>query len=182
LAPRFSTCIKQDGKVPVWNGLTEGDLDVDSIYRLTNNQPISLLSCGRKYLPKQAYCPFNSQDTFWFEDAFALMFLPTTVEFRFTDILRGYIAQPILWAVNSHLGFLGPNTIQERNEHNLMTDFRDEIRMFDKTKEIVDCIENAIEDRTHVQSNMMLVYHALYEKGFVQKQDVELLYKWLETI
>ena len=110
-----------------------------------------------------------------------MMYLPTTVEFRFTDILRGYIAQPILWASNLHLGFTGPTTRQERNVHDLMEDFRDEMRMFSRTKEIVDCIEDAIDD-CMMHTNMISVYRALYDRGIVKVDDVNAVEKWLRDI
>lgn len=166
--------------VPVWQGLTNGDGDVDSIYRLTNGEQIEFYG-EPLFLQDGTYCPFNSQDTFWFWDAFPMMFLPTTVEFRFTDILRGYIAQPILWASNLHLGFTGPTTTSERNVHDLMADFRDEMRMFSMTKEVVDCIEDAIVD-CMMHTNLISVYRALYDKGIVKADDLTALEGWLEDL
>jgi hypothetical protein len=168
--------------VPVWGGITAGDPDLDSIYRLTNNKPIEFQTYGQMYLARECYCPFNSQDTFWFKEAFKLMLLPTTVEFRFTDILRGYIAQPILWAAGCRLGFTGVNTYQKRNEHNLMNDFRDEMRMFDKIKDIVECIENAVSDKMLIHSNLISVYKALYNEGVIKGEDIDILHAWLEDL
>jgi hypothetical protein len=168
--------------VPVWGGVTAGDPDLDSIYRLTNNKPIWFKNYGQMYLAKGCYCPFNSQDTFWFKEAFTLMLLPTTVEFRFTDILRGYITQPILWADDYHLGFTGVNTHQKRNEHNLMNDLRDELRMFGEVKNIIECIENAVSDSKPIHSNMLSVYKALHNEGVINSEDIDILYAWLEDL
>ena len=49
--------------------------------------------------------PFNTQNTLIRKELFALLYLPTYVTFRFTDILRGLVAQPIMWAAGYALGF-----------------------------------------------------------------------------
>ena len=45
------------------------------------------------WLAPGSWCPFNSQSTWWFRNAFALLYLPSLVSFRVTDIWRSLIAQ-----------------------------------------------------------------------------------------
>ena len=98
--------------IGVWQGLADGDPDVDAIYRLVSDEPV-VFDRGAKpiVLPPGTICPFNSQNTSFARDFFPLLYLPTTVSFRYTDILRGVIAQPILWSRNAKLGFVTANVV-----------------------------------------------------------------------
>ena len=44
-----------------------------------------------------------------------------------TDIWRSFVAQRIAWTNNWSVLFDEPTVWQERNEHDLMRDFRDEV-------------------------------------------------------
>ena len=70
--------------------------------------------------------------------AFALLYLPAHVTFRFTDILRGLVAQPILWAAGYQLGFTRATVVQERNPHELLEDFESESPGYLRVEKIVD--------------------------------------------
>src|ERR1700691_4694073 len=74
-----------------------------------------------------ACCPFNSQNTTWFKEAFPLLYLPYYCSFRMTDIWRSFVAQRIAWTCGWPVLFHQSTMRQERNDHNLMNDFRDEI-------------------------------------------------------
>ena len=55
------------------------------------------------------------------------MYLPSYCSFRMTDIWRSYVAQRIAWECGWSVLYHEPTVWQERNEHNLMKDFEDEI-------------------------------------------------------
>ena len=84
-------------RVGVWQGLADGDPDVDAIYRLTSNRPCVFEQRGPLVLDAGTLCPFNSQNTAYRRELFPLLYLPALVTFRFTDILRGLVAQPVMW-------------------------------------------------------------------------------------
>ena len=44
-----------------------------------------------------------------------------------TDIWRSFVAQRIAWANNWSILFHEPTVWQERNDHSLMRDFKDEV-------------------------------------------------------
>ena len=102
-------------EVGIWQGLVDNDPDVDAIYRLAVNKEVRFEDNPPVVLERGYYCPFNSQNTFWSKRTFPYLYLPATTSFRFTDILRGYIAQRLLWEQNLHLGFTGATVYQERN-------------------------------------------------------------------
>jgi hypothetical protein len=121
------TASNSTNKIGIWQGLADLDPDVDAIHRLIFNKNIEFIKRSPIVLARGTYCPFNSQNTLWQRDMLPYAYLPATVTFRFTDILRGYIAQRCLWEHNNMLGFTQATVYQERNEHDLMKDFRSEI-------------------------------------------------------
>ena len=78
-------------------------------------------------LGKGSWCPFNSQNTTWSGGAFPLLYLPSFCSIRMTDIWRSFVAQRIAWENGWHILFHGATVRQERNDHDLMRDFADEI-------------------------------------------------------
>ena len=58
-----------------------------------------------------------------------------------TDIWRSFIAQRIAWENNWHVLFHAPTVWQERNAHNLMRDFADEIPGYLHNRSIGDALE-----------------------------------------
>ena len=53
--------------------------------------------------------------------------MPVHTPPRMPDIWRGYVAMRCLWAMDKGFVFHAPEVFQERNEHDLMKDFRDEM-------------------------------------------------------
>ena len=72
--------------------------------------------------------PYNTQNTATRKELFPLLYLPAYVTFRFTDILRGLIAQPIMWLYDYHLGYSGATVTQKRNAHDYFEDFQSMLR------------------------------------------------------
>ncbi|MDP3970738.1 MAG: STELLO glycosyltransferase family protein [bacterium] len=176
--------LKQHSKltsIGAWQGLADTDPDVDAIYRLVFNDTTKFDRKKSIHLPKKCYCPFNSQNTFWQKKAFPLLYLPATVSFRFTDILRGYLAQHIMWLHGMHLGFTEATVYQERNAHNLMKDFADEVEVYQNTKPIIELLQN-IKLGKDLLKNLEIVYTALHKNGFVSNDEIKLVRAWLTDI
>ena len=77
------------------------------------------------WLGPETWCPFNSQSTWWFPVAYPLMYLPSRVSFRMTDIWRGFVAQRCLWELGKGIVFHAAEVVQRRNPHALLRDFAD---------------------------------------------------------
>ena len=131
------------------------------------------------YLPRGHFCPINSQNTFWRWEVFPYLYLPATVSFRFTDILRGYIAQGLMGQQGFHIGFTNATVYQERNPHNLMKDFTDETDGYIHIKRIVEIIEN-LELSDDLAGNMRRVYGELYKSSLVGAEELTYLNLWWE--
>ena len=112
---------------PVQQGIVNHSPDVDAVWRLVADRPLSFSSGPSVLLPRDSWCPFNSQSTWWWPPAFPLMYLPSFCSFRMTDIWRSFIAQRCLWEIADGIVFHEPEVLQERNDHDLLKDFADEV-------------------------------------------------------
>lgn len=110
--------------------LADGDPDVDAIYRMLVPENVCFARNRTYLLDEGTFCPFNSQATLWLPEAFPFLFLPVGVSDRVADILRGYIALACLWKINGTLAYSSPIVFQERNVHNLLNDFSEEVPLY----------------------------------------------------
>jgi len=165
--------------VGIWQGLADNDPDVDAIFRLTNKDNIQFNTAEPLVLQKGLISPFNSQNTLFKKNLFLLMYLPVTVSFRFTDILRGLVAQPIMWLNEYCLGFLGPTVIQERNKHNLISDLISEIPMYKYCDSIVDLVSSVISKNNTIATNLYKSYEILSKHDIVSRNELPALEAWI---
>lgn len=167
--------------VAVWQGLADGDPDVDAVYRLARLGEVNFDPAPILVLDEGLYCPFNSQNTMWKARYLTYAYLPSTVTFRFTDILRGYVAQRALWAHECRLGFIGPNVFQERNEHDLLKDLESELIMYKSIGKLISVLEGLTLTVCESQ-NLLIVYDALASAGIVQANELDILAAWLDDL
>ena len=171
-----------DATVGVWQGLADGDPDVDAIYRLTIGQECIFEQRPPLVLGRGTISPFNSQNTAFCAELFPLLYLPSTVTFRFTDILRGYVAQPVMWSAGYQLGFVGASVTQIRNPHDYMRDFESEIPCYLDVERCIDLVTANIRPELKVAENLILAYEALTDAGITQPHELTLLGLWLEEL
>ncbi len=169
-------------KVGVWQGLADEDPDVDAIYRLTNDTPCYFEEREPVVLGKGTVSPFNTQNTMIRKELFSLMYLPTYVTFRFTDILRGFVAQPIMWLYNYQLGFTNANVIQKRNPHDYMKDFISEIPMYQHCERVIELVSNSISKNDSIETNLHNAYKSLLNENIVCEKEMITLEAWLNDI
>ncbi|MEM8827723.1 MAG: STELLO glycosyltransferase family protein [Cyanobacteria bacterium P01_G01_bin.19] len=169
-------------KVGVWQGLADGDPDVDAIYRLVSNTPCFFEDRQPVVLSQGTLCPFNSQNTAFIKELFPLLYLPCFVTFRYTDILRGLIAQPIIWAAGYSLGFTKATVVQERNPHDYMKDFESEIPCFMHPYKVAEIVQDSVRDSYSVSDNLYQAYSALEKANIVTDREMKLVSLWLEDI
>lgn len=176
---RLENVSRKSAHVGVWQALADEDPDVDAIYRLTSNEACLFEEKPPYVLGKNTISPFNSQNTAIRKDLFALLYLPMFVTFRFTDILRGLVAQPIMWASGFHLGFLGATVVQKRNPHDYSKDFESEVPMYLHSERTVEIVGDAVSADSSVEDNLHKAYHALHKMGIVCDRELEALETWL---
>ncbi len=169
---------------PIQQGLANGSPDVDAVWRLVLDREIVFRDGPSIYLPRGAWCPFNSQSTWWFPPAYPLLYLPSHCSFRMTDIWRGFVAQRCLWELGGGLVFHGPEVFQDRNPHDLMRDFADEVPGYLKNREIANQLEALTlqPGAGAVTNNLTACYEALIAQGHLPSDELELVRAWLEDL
>jgi hypothetical protein len=154
-----------EGKWSIMQYVVDDDPDVDAIYRLALGRPVRFKQREHFALAPGTWCPFNSQATVWLREAFPLMFLPLGVSDRVTDILRGYIAQRVLWHLGRAVGYASPVMHQVRNQHDLLRDFADELPLYIGVSDWVRWIDGASPS-----GNAVDACHAILAKLAATKQ------------
>lgn len=168
---------------PIQQYLADGNPDVDAIYRLTTEGEIKF-NPNTIIFSNGTFCPFNSQNTIWWPEAYPLLYLPSFVTFRMTDIWRSLIAQICLYKIGKHIAFCNATMFQERNEHSLICDFRDEIPGYLHNIEIVEILKELplSDDPKQIGENSLLCYKKLVEKNIIPKEELELVKLWLKDL
>lgn len=169
---------------PIQQGLADKNPDVDAIYRLVFPSSVIFNKSDNVALGNKTICPFNSQNTTWFKESFPLLYLPSYCSFRMTDIWRSFIAQRIAWTCGWPILFHKSTVYQERNDHNLMKDFQDEIVGYNNNSKIIEVLNNLElkEGEINIPSNMKLCYQALIELSLIGEKEIDLLDAWLRDI
>lgn len=130
---------------PVQQFLVDGDPDVDAIYRqiFPDTDFAFDPDAAPVIVEPGTWCPFNSQNTLWFAEAFPLLYLPQWCNFRVTDIWRSLVAQRALWLVGGALAVHPATVRQVRNPHDLTRDFIDEIPVYTQVRAVAECLDRA---------------------------------------
>ncbi len=166
-------------KVGIWQALADEDPDVDAVYRLTDDTPCYFNQRAPVVLGTRTVSPFNSQNTMIRKELFPLLYLPTFVTFRFTDILRGLVAQPIMWLYGYHLGFTDATVVQKRNPHNYMDDFVSEMPMYEHSEKVVELVCAVISQSDTIENNLLRAYNSLLKANIVCEKEIITLKAWL---
>jgi hypothetical protein len=169
---------------PIQQGLADDNPDVDAIYRMVLPLPIKFLERDPIALANQSICPFNSQNTTWFKEAFPLLYLPSYCSFRMTDIWRSFVAQRIAWTCGWSILFHNATVYQIRNEHNIMKDFEDEIPGYLNNSSIMKGLNalNLLDGVENIYTNLTLCYEELVRQGIVDAKELALLDCWIQDM
>lgn len=176
-----------DARVAVWQGLVNGDPDVDAVARLTSQDGGDQFRFDdramRVVLERGVLCPINSQNTWWVDrSAFDLLFLPATTTFRTCDILRGYVAQQALWARGARAGFSHATALQARNPHDLMADFASELPLYLHAGKMNQVLSDAARRYTGEPADLVAAYEALAKADLVNPRETAIAEAWLAAI
>ncbi len=169
---------------PVQQGLANDDPDVDAVYRMLYPLPFRFeTDPGPILLRNGAWCPFNSQNTTFFRTAFPLLYLPAHCSFRMTDIWRSFVAQRVLQARGQGVLFHAPTVYQERNDHDLMRDFEEELPGYLHNAGIRQALlEIPMGQGESMRCLMEKCYQKLIRLGLVADGEEMLLQAWFEDL
>ena len=180
---RVPTSLGEESGLMVLQALADGDPDVDAVYRMTtpNQGAIRFESEVPLAMPHGTWAPFNSQATTWPRELLPLMYLPSTCSFRMTDIWRSYIAQRLMPGLGASLVITRPMVYQDRNEHDLMRDFRDEIEGYVGYERFVETLEHApiTGGFNALFGDLRGLYVALINAEFFTSDELPILDAWI---
>lgn len=167
---------------PVQQYLADGDPDVDAIYRLVGEGDVTFERNDPIVLPPGAHCPFNSQNTVWFPEAYPLLYLPSTVSFRMTDIWRSFVAARCLAADDLPVAFLPASVHQDRNAHLLLRDFAGEVDGYLNNAAIVAALGEVPMTAGDHHGNLRACYRRMHDMGHVASEELDLLEHWIADL
>lgn len=171
-----------EADVGVIQWLADEDPDVDAIYRLTTSDRVVFERDRSFILGKGVWSPFNSQNTLFRRNAFEALYLPCFVSFRMTDIWRSFVAQRLLWEKELYLQFSSATVAQERNPHDLMRDFQDEVVGYLENKKIIDIIASEKLDHLSELERPLAIYRSLQAAEIVPDSEFAPLELFLERL
>lgn len=169
---------------PIQQSLVNGSPDVDAIWRLVFGDEFAFEANPSVLLRPGQWCPFNTQSTWWWPEAYPLMYVPVHCPFRMCDIWRSFVAQRCLWAMGYGVLFHAPEVVQERNDHRLMDDFEDEISGYLQNESMVRLLDG-LELRVGsdaVTENLRRCYDALVKANIFPQAELTHLDAWIADV
>lgn len=169
---------------PIQQGLADENPDVDAVFRLTHPLPLNFDKGRNIALGQLTWSPFNSQNTLWFKEAMPLMYLPSYCSFRMTDIWRSFIAQRVAWSNDWSILYHESTVWQERNDHNLLKDFEDEIPGYLNNQKIIDALSeiDLTKGNKHICDNLIKCYDLMIKNGWILNKEAPLVRAWADDI
>lgn len=158
--------------------------DLDAIYRITNTIPTTFDKNMKKclILSKKSFSPWNAQSTLFNSDTFWGMLLPMTVHGRVSDIWRSYFTQKVMWEQGKVISFCPSIVNHIRNQHRLIKDFDAEMPLYTQTEALLHFLNEWTPTRRDTAGMLEELYVEMYERGIVEKKDVEFVHAWLQDL
>ena len=169
---------------PIQQGLHDGNPDADAIWRLVMERDVAFKRRPSIHLKPGCWAPFNSQSTWWWPVAYALTYNPVHCPERMPDIWRGFVAMRCAWELGVGVVYHSPEVFQDRNQHNLLKDFRDEVGGYLNYDRLVGALEelNLQSGEEAVSDNFVRCYEKLVEIDVVGKEELPLVRAWVEDV
>lgn len=156
--------------------MADGEPDVDAIYRLVDNRKVYFPRDSRALrLSRSQFCAYNSQATLYPSKAFPLLYLPFTAPFRMTDIWRSFVFQLMRDKFDCDLSFAGAIVWQDRNEHDFLLDFEDEVLGYLNNEKILALLS---DDDKEDFNEVPKIYEKLSTMGLVNDDEVKYYNAW----
>lgn len=170
----------------VFQALADGDPDVDAVFRMTSpdRSAVGFLEFDPLLVPRGSWTPFNSQATTWPRSLVPLMYLPSTCSFRMTDIWRSFVALRLLPGLDANLVITSPIVYQDRNQHNLTSDFRDEIEGYLNYEALVSNLESTSTrgGEENILDDLRALYEGLCSADFLRAEELIMVDAWIQDV
>lgn len=156
-------------RVGVASGLWYGDPDIDATTRISQGPNVynlsGLLESGLIVRPG-CFTTFNSQNTAFLRELAPLMMVLVGVG-RYDDIWASYITQRVMMERDEVVHFGKPHVWQQRNQHNLWNNLKDEIYGMEHTDRFIDDLLSADIGKGPVSSQLRRIYAFLSGKTYI---------------
>ncbi len=177
-------------QIGIYQSLADKDPDVDAVYRLTRNLPVTFAGAAKEDLPvlvpPHTMSPMNAQASLFSPMGMWSMFLPTTVHGRVSDIWRSYFAQAVGQYCGMLVTFVGPHVVQDRNAHTYLADMEAERQLYERSGSLVTYLLDQWKynhgTEATMEGAMERLFVDMYERGIVELQDVELVQLWITSL
>jgi hypothetical protein len=170
----------------VQQSLQDKDPDVDGIYRLTNAARIRAgIDFGRGRplaLPPGQVCPYNTQNTAYYPEAFWGLVLPLGVTFRECDIVRGWWVQRVLWEIGARLLFRESTVRHDRNNHNYYADFVLEKKLYYEANPFLNFLLEWKSDLPTLDERIRNLAEGLAAADLWPSINVALIADWIQDL
>ncbi len=169
-----------ESSIAIIQSLANQDPDVDAIYRLSLPLPVNYRRDDVTVaVPNESYTPLNAQAALFFEPALWMLFLPTSIHGRVSDIWRGYIAQRLAKQIGKKVFITSPLVEQNRNPHSYLADLQSEQDLYLKSEAFISVLETITLKSRSMEGCIEEVYIELYNRGFIEIEDVLLVQDWI---
>lgn len=171
-------------RVGIFQSLVNGNPDVDGVYRLTKELPVSFLKEDeRLVLPCGRMAPFNSRATLWTQEAFWGMFLAVGVPGQVSDIWRSFFVQRLMQDVGLRVAFTSP-IVERLNEQRVAGDLGSEAGLYTASNLLTKWLLQWKPKSGNITLSSRIEQLAidLYEIGVLEEKDVVAQQIWLDDL
>ena len=90
--------------------------------------------------------------------------------------------QRLMHDVGQAVGFVSPFVKQIRNAHNYQGDYMSERPLYEKTEALVKVVSSWKGRSRKFEERFVELFIELYERDFIEVEDVRLAKKWIRTL
>ncbi|VFQ72210.1 unnamed protein product [Cuscuta campestris] len=174
------------GRQFIQQGISNGLPDVDSIFYFTRKSKLEPFDirfddhAPKVALPQGIMVPVNSFNTIFHSSAFWGLMLPVSVSSMASDVLRGYMAQRILWEIGGYV-VVYPPTIY-RHDRVEAYPFSEEKDLHVNVGKLIKFLVSWRSNKNGLFEKILELSYAMAEEGFWAERDLEFTAAWLQDL
>ena len=129
------------------------------------------------------YVPINSKNTKYLYDIFPFLVLPTTVNERLSDILRGYIIQRFAWGYNGNIVYHSSDIYRTKDNDLKYQQFTKEKHLFNKLNKFLDIITSKTKSKNNNPIELLInIIKNLIKEGIYEENDLNVYIAFLDDL
>lgn len=171
-----------NARVGVTAGLVIGNPDVDAVTRIEKAPDIGsvhILGSTGVVVDLQTWTVFNSQNTAVIRELMPAWFMMPGCG-RHDDIYASLIVQRVAREYGYHVHLGQPFAYQHRNEHNLITDLRQEIDGMEDVSRLARFLDALVLPNKTMLADTRIIYEALGATHLVPGSAIQAALLWLD--